>query len=101
MVPAPSTGMAQINTAAGRVFVATYRRDASGGQRPTNRLAGETSAICCTIRTSRWTGIPGEAWAGRGADRPVLLSIGYAACHWCHVMAQSRSPIGHHSPDER
>ncbi|HQF31102.1 MAG TPA: thioredoxin domain-containing protein, partial [Hyphomicrobiales bacterium] len=20
-------------------------------------------------------------------DRPVLLSIGYAACHWCHVMA--------------
>ena len=21
------------------------------------------------------------------ADRPILLSIGYAACHWCHVMA--------------
>lgn len=20
-------------------------------------------------------------------DRPILLSIGYAACHWCHVMA--------------
>ena len=20
-------------------------------------------------------------------DRPVLISIGYAACHWCHVMA--------------
>jgi uncharacterized protein YyaL (SSP411 family) len=20
-------------------------------------------------------------------DRPIFLSIGYAACHWCHVMA--------------
>ena len=20
-------------------------------------------------------------------DRPILLSIGYSACHWCHVMA--------------
>ena len=23
----------------------------------------------------------------RDEDRPILLSIGYAACHWCHVMA--------------
>src|SRR5262249_9227877 len=23
----------------------------------------------------------------RSEDRPILLSIGYAACHWCHVMA--------------
>lgn len=23
----------------------------------------------------------------RASDRPILLSIGYAACHWCHVMA--------------
>ncbi len=23
----------------------------------------------------------------RGANKPILLSIGYAACHWCHVMA--------------
>ncbi len=23
----------------------------------------------------------------RAADKPILLSIGYAACHWCHVMA--------------
>src|SRR5688500_11148651 len=23
----------------------------------------------------------------RETDRPVLLSVGYAACHWCHVMA--------------
>ena len=25
--------------------------------------------------------------AARAANKPVLLSIGYAACHWCHVMA--------------
>ena len=23
----------------------------------------------------------------KSLDRPVLLSVGYAACHWCHVMA--------------
>src|SRR5690606_34245494 len=23
----------------------------------------------------------------RAEDRPVLLSVGYSACHWCHVMA--------------
>jgi uncharacterized protein YyaL (SSP411 family) len=23
----------------------------------------------------------------RAAGKPILLSIGYAACHWCHVMA--------------
>ncbi|RPI23120.1 MAG: thioredoxin domain-containing protein, partial [Actinobacteria bacterium] len=23
----------------------------------------------------------------RGSDRPILLSVGYSACHWCHVMA--------------
>ncbi|MBN2555144.1 MAG: thioredoxin domain-containing protein [Anaerolineales bacterium] len=29
-----------------------------------------------------------DAWAeARRLDRPVFLSIGYAACHWCHVMA--------------
>jgi uncharacterized protein len=25
--------------------------------------------------------------AARHADKPILLSVGYAACHWCHVMA--------------
>ena len=23
----------------------------------------------------------------RNSDRPIFLSVGYAACHWCHVMA--------------
>jgi len=26
--------------------------------------------------------------AAKAADKPILLSIGYAACHWCHVMAR-------------
>jgi uncharacterized protein YyaL (SSP411 family) len=26
--------------------------------------------------------------AARAQDKPILLSIGYSACHWCHVMAQ-------------
>src|SRR5260370_69764 len=33
---------------------------------------------------------PGGAGAlaeARERDRPILISIGYAACHWCHVMA--------------
>jgi uncharacterized protein len=25
--------------------------------------------------------------AARAENKPVLLSVGYAACHWCHVMA--------------
>ena len=25
--------------------------------------------------------------AAQAANKPILLSIGYAACHWCHVMA--------------
>src|SRR5688572_25228336 len=25
--------------------------------------------------------------AARAADKPIFLSIGYATCHWCHVMA--------------
>ncbi len=26
--------------------------------------------------------------AARAQDKPILLSVGYAACHWCHVMAR-------------
>ena len=25
--------------------------------------------------------------AARAENKPILLSVGYAACHWCHVMA--------------
>ena len=29
----------------------------------------------------------GGAGRGQAAGKPILLSVGYAACHWCHVMA--------------
>lgn len=32
-----------------------------------------------------WSG--GALEEARTLDRPILLSVGYAACHWCHVMA--------------
>jgi uncharacterized protein YyaL (SSP411 family) len=35
-----------------------------------------------------WWEWSGEALAlAKALDRPILLSVGYAACHWCHVMA--------------
>ena len=44
----------------------------------------------CSTPTTRWTGIRGVKRPSREARRPrtgpVLLSVGYAACHWCHVM---------------
>ena len=54
-----------------------------------NRLAGETSPYL--LQHSRnpvdWYPWGEEAFEkARGEDRPILLSIGYSACHWCHVM---------------
>jgi uncharacterized protein YyaL (SSP411 family) len=55
-----------------------------------NRLAGETSPYLLQHRANPVDWYPwGEEALGRARseDRPILLSIGYAACHWCHVMA--------------
>jgi len=55
-----------------------------------NRLAGETSPYLLQHRDNpvEWYPWGEEALArARSEDRPILLSIGYAACHWCHVMA--------------
>ena len=30
---------------------------------------------------------PAALAEARTEDRPIMLSVGYAACHWCHVMA--------------
>src|SRR3954451_19651202 len=57
---------------------------------PVNRLAGETSPYLRQHRDNPvdWYPWCDEAFArAREEDRPVLLSIGYSACHWCHVMA--------------
>jgi uncharacterized protein YyaL (SSP411 family) len=55
-----------------------------------NRLAQETSPYLLQHADNPvdWYPWGEEALArARDEDRPILLSVGYAACHWCHVMA--------------
>ena len=55
-----------------------------------NRLARETSPYLRQHADNPvdWYPWGPEALArARAEDKPILLSIGYAACHWCHVMA--------------
>jgi uncharacterized protein YyaL (SSP411 family) len=55
-----------------------------------NRLAGETSPYLRQHRDNPvdWYPWGPEAQArARADDKPLLVSIGYSACHWCHVMA--------------
>ena len=55
-----------------------------------NRLGDETSPY---LRQHRDNPVDWHAWgpeafaAAVERDRPVLLSVGYSSCHWCHVMA--------------
>jgi uncharacterized protein YyaL (SSP411 family) len=54
-----------------------------------NRLAQETSPYLLQHADNPvdWYPWADEAFErARAEDKPVLLSIGYAACHWCHVM---------------
>ena len=54
-----------------------------------NRLAAETSPYLLQHANNPvdWYPWGDEALARAHAeDKPILLSIGYAACHWCHVM---------------
>jgi hypothetical protein len=55
-----------------------------------NRLATETSPYLLQHASNpvEWYPWGEEALSrAREADLPILLSVGYAACHWCHVMA--------------
>ncbi|HWP63727.1 MAG TPA: thioredoxin domain-containing protein [Candidatus Binatia bacterium] len=55
----------------------------------TNRLAKETSPYLLQHAHNPvdWYPWGEEAFArARAEDKPIFLSIGYAACHWCHVM---------------
>jgi uncharacterized protein YyaL (SSP411 family) len=55
-----------------------------------NLLAGETSPYLLQHRDNpvNWTPWGEAALArARAENKPILLSVGYAACHWCHVMA--------------
>ncbi|MBY0511652.1 MAG: thioredoxin domain-containing protein, partial [Rhodospirillaceae bacterium] len=55
-----------------------------------NRLGDETSPYLLQHKDNPvhwWPWGPEAFAAARAADRPILLSVGYSACHWCHVMA--------------
>ena len=55
-----------------------------------NRLAGATSPYLRQHADNPvdWNEWGDEALArARREDKPILLSVGYSACHWCHVMA--------------
>jgi uncharacterized protein YyaL (SSP411 family) len=55
-----------------------------------NRLSRETSPYLLQHAENPvdWFPWGEEAFAkARAEDKPILLSVGYSACHWCHVMA--------------
>jgi hypothetical protein len=55
-----------------------------------NRLAQETSPYLLQHRNNPvdwWAWGPEALQEAKRSKRPILLSVGYAACHWCHVMA--------------
>jgi uncharacterized protein len=55
-----------------------------------NRLARETSPYLLQHKTNPvdwWPWGPDALAEARRTGKPILLSVGYAACHWCHVMA--------------
>lgn len=61
-----------------------------GSLAPLNRLAQETSPYLLQHAANpvQWYPWGEEALAlARREGKPILLSIGYSACHWCHVMA--------------
>ncbi len=55
-----------------------------------NRLANESSPYLkqhAANPVDWWPWCEDALALARSQDRPILLSIGYSACHWCHVMA--------------
>lgn len=55
-----------------------------------NRLAAETSPYLLQHQHNPvdwWPWGPQALDHARRTNKPILLSVGYAACHWCHVMA--------------
>src|SRR5689334_7613126 len=55
-----------------------------------NRLAQATSPYLLQHKHNPvdwWTWGPEALEEAKRTNKPILLSVGYAACHWCHVMA--------------
>src|SRR5437879_1054443 len=63
--------------------------DAQDTSKHTNRLIHETSPY---LRQHAHNPVDWYSWGeealarAKAEDKPILLSIGYSACHWCHVM---------------
>src|SRR5688572_14471234 len=57
---------------------------------PENRLGRETSPYLLQHKDNPmhwWAWGPEALSEAKRTGKPILLSVGYAACHWCHVMA--------------
>lgn len=66
------------------------RKGPTAGFDAANVLGHETSPYLLQHKDNpvHWRPWGAEALAeAKASDRPILLSVGYAACHWCHVMA--------------
>jgi uncharacterized protein len=62
---------------------------AAGKDRPSNRLAKETSPylLLHAHNPVDWYPWGPEAWAkAKAENKPIFLSVGYSSCYWCHVM---------------
>jgi uncharacterized protein len=63
---------------------------ASSQSTHSNRLAGATSPYLLQHQHNPvdwWQWSPRALDEAKKTGKPILLSVGYAACHWCHVMA--------------
>src|SRR4051812_29724746 len=82
-----SRGRVETGSAGGLMFEPTVR--SQDMPRHANRLAQETSPY---LLQHAHNPVDWYAWAtealerAHAEDKPIFLSIGYAACHWCHVM---------------
>src|SRR5438094_3526572 len=62
--------------------------------RPANRLVHETSPY---LLQHAYNPVDWYPWGeealhrARSVNKPILLSIGYSACHWCHVLKPKSS----------
>ena len=67
----------------------THHKEGDGKPRFTNRLILETSPYLLQHAHNpvSWYAWGDEAFrAAKSLNRPILLSVGYSTCHWCHVM---------------
>jgi uncharacterized protein len=74
----------------GRIKAMTAHMTPANAPQHENRLAHETSPYLLQHKNNPvdwWAWGPEALAAAKQSGKPILLSVGYAACHWCHVMA--------------